>query len=59
MKNTNSSSVLESKGYKNQYGILPYFDNKFTVNHVGYGNRIKGILFFKILKFVSRHCIRW
>ena len=59
MKNTNSSSVFESKGYKNQYGILPYFDNKFTVNHVGYGNRIKGILFLKILKFVSRYCSRW
>ena len=44
MKNTNSSSVLESKRCKNQYGILPYPDNKFTVNHEGYCIVIKGIM---------------
>ena len=47
MKNTNSSSVLESKRCKNQYGILQYFDNKtqkYTVNHEGYCIVIKGIM---------------
>ena len=46
MKNTNASSVLESKRCKNQYGILPYPDNKLkdTVNHEGYCIVIKGIL---------------
>ena len=46
MKNTNSSSVLESKRFKNHYVILPYPDNKLkgTVNHEGYCIVIKGIM---------------